>query len=155
MYLPISNRLIFTITCCLILNACNPNNDLALLSSYPKNGICSIDNPERGAVVAKNKDLLIRGWAFDNLNKNVPAMLTLYFLNEKTNEIVLASIQRGEKRGDVAKALGIPALENSGFTGTLKKNELKAGKYKLILLQAGQKNGVISCAGDTHQISVE
>lgn len=139
---------------CLLLNACDANNDVAMLYSYPKQGACSIDNPERHARINNDTDLLIRGWAYDAQTQLIPETLSLYFVNEKTQEFVLANVERGELRGDVATAFGNPALEKSGFRSTFPKNKLTAGKYTLILLQIDRKSGVIACNGEPHKITV-
>lgn len=144
---------LFSITL-LMLNGCEQNNDFTLLLSYPKKGACSIDGPERGSVVNKEEDLLIRGWAYDEQSQYIPDTLTLYFIHEETQSLTSVAVKRGELRGDVAKTFGNPALEASGFSGKLLKNQLERGNYRLILLQIDRKVGVIACAGEAHKISV-
>lgn len=148
-------KFLFFFVCSIFLNACDTNNDIAILASYPKQGACSIDQPERNSLVDKNKGLLIRGWAYDRLNQEVPETLTLYLINETTQKITLATVQRGELRGDVAKAFGNPSLEASGFSGSLPSNKLQAGNYHLILLQINRKSGAIACNGEPHKITVQ
>lgn len=155
MYRIVFNHLLFIIFSCLFLSGCNPNNDVAMLSSYPKYGHCSIDSPQRGATITIEEELLISGWAYDENKKTIPGTLTMYFVNQDTNEITIATVKRGEKREDVAKVLGNPALVDSGFNGTINKGKLPAGKYLLVLLQADQTAGVISCAGDEHKITLQ
>lgn len=149
------NYFLLTIFLGLFLSGCNPNNDVAMLSSYPKYGHCSIDSPQRDATVSIGNELLISGWAYDENKKTIPGTLTMYFVNEDTNEITIATVKRGEKREDVARVLGNPTLVDSGFSGTIDKNKLPAGKYHLVLLQADQAAGVISCAGDQHKITLQ
>jgi len=148
-------KFISGLTVLLLLGCDNKNeNDLALLSSYPKRGACSIDGPERNSTVDNSKDLLIRGWAYDGQSQQIPQTLTLYMINEHTKELTLATLRRGEKRGDVAKAFGNPALEESGFSGILSKDKLKTGNYHLILLQMDRNIGAIACAGEPHKIVI-
>ena len=139
----------------LFITGCNQNNDAALLYSYPKFGLCSIDTPARGDIVTSEKELLISGWAYDEKRKKIPETLTMYFINEDTNEITVAPVKRGNRREDVARALGNPALVDSGFSGTIGGEKLVAGKYRLILLQADRASGVISCAGEPHIITLQ
>lgn len=148
-------KFLFIFILSISLNACDTSNDIAMLTSYPKQGACSIDNPERNSLVDKKNGLLIRGWAYDSQNQEVPDTLTLYFINETTQEITLATIQRGELRGDVAKAFGNPSLEASGFSGSLPGNKLEAGSYHLILLQIDRTSGAIACNGEPHKITVQ
>jgi hypothetical protein len=139
----------------LLIIGCDQNDDVTALYSYPKYGHCSIDNPARGETIFIEKELLIRGWAYDENGNTIPSTLTMYLVNEDTNKITAASVKRGEKREDVAKALENPTLIDSGFSGTIDKSELVSGKYRLMLLQADQTVGAISCAGEPHKIILQ
>lgn len=148
------NHLLFFFSLTL-LSGCNPNSDLALLMSYPKEGICSIDAPERNATIRAEEELLIRGWAYNPKNKKITATLAMYFVNEDDHKMYTASIKREGKREDVAKALDNPVLVDSGFGGRLEKSKLQSGVYQVMLLQIDPHVGVLSCAGDPHRITVE
>lgn len=136
-------------------SGCSQNDDITILYSYPKYGICSIDNPARGETVKIGKELLIRGWAYDENKKTIPSTLTMYFINEDTNKITVATVKRGGKREDVAKVLENPMLVDSGFSGAIEEKKMAAGKYRLILLQADKASGVISCAGEPHTVILQ
>lgn len=155
MYRTIADYAFFIFLSGSLLSGCDLNNDVAMLSSYPKHGHCSIESPARGTTITLEQELSISGWAYDENHKTIPDTLTMYFINEDTNEITVAMVKRGGKREDVARVLGSPHLINSGFSGTINKAKLSAGKYQLILLQADQKNGVISCAGEAHKIVLQ
>lgn len=151
---PIVRTLYFATLTFLCITGCNQNDDAAMLYSYPKYGLCSIDSPARGETIIIEKELLVRGWAYDEKRKIVPETLTMYFIHEETNAITVVTVKRDEKREDVAKALNNPILIDSGFGGTVAKSKLTAGKYQLILLQADRTAGAISCAGEPHKVTL-
>lgn len=124
-----------------------------MLASYPKGGACSIDIPHQNSSIKKNTDILVRGWAFDGVKKTVPDTVTLYLVNKESGNIKTFSAKRGPKREDVAKAFKNSALVDSGFDTTI--NLMQPGKYEMILLQADRDAGVISCAGESHNITVK
>lgn len=134
---------------------CNQNDEVSMLYSYPQYGHCSIESPARGDTVTIEKELLISGWAYDENKKTIPNTLTMYFINNDTNQITVATVKRGEKREDVAKVLENPILVDSGFSGSIEGKKLAAGRYRLILLQADRASGVISCAGESHTVILQ
>lgn len=149
------NHISFAFLSILLITSCNQSDDVAMLYSYPKYGHCAIDSPARGDTVTTEKELLISGWAYDENRKAIPSTLTMYFINEDTNEITVATVKRGEKREDVARVLENPTLVDSGFSGSIEEKKLPAGKYRLILLQADRTSGVISCAGEAHTVTLQ
>lgn len=120
-----------------------------------KEGHCSIDSPARSSITKMGDELLISGWAYNPSNMKIPDLMTMYFINEDTQEIYSTAIKRGEKREDVAQALGNPSLINSGFRGAIERSQLPPGKYQLVLLQIDPHAGVISCAGEIHRVTLE
>lgn len=139
----------------LLMAGCNQNDEVSMLYSYPQYGHCSIESPARGDTVTIEKELLISGWAYDENKKTIPNTLTMYFINNDTNQITVATVKRGEKREDVAKVLENPILVDSGFSGSIEGKKLAAGRYRLILLQADRASGVISCAGESHTVILQ
>ncbi len=136
-----------------LLSSCDVNSEYAMLASYPKNGACAIDAPQKSASIKKNVDTLVSGWAFDNINKTVPDSITLYLVHKESGKIKAFSGKRGLTRKDVANAFKNDRLIDSGFDLTIKL--IQPGNYEMVLLQADRKTGVISCAGESHNIIVE
>jgi hypothetical protein len=137
----------------LLLNGCDTNNDYALLASYPKVGACAIDVPQKNAAIKRNTEVLVRGWAFDSNDQTVPDVITLYLVHKESGDIKAFSGKRGLKREDVANAYKNSKLIHSGFDLTIKLPQ--PGNYEMVLLQADQDTGAISCAGTIHSVTVE
>jgi hypothetical protein len=152
----ITSRYTFTAIFCLLLGACNPNNnDISLLSSYPVFGRCAIDTPQTNTSLPQDQDFIVGDWAYDEKNKSIPDMLTLYFVDEKTSSIFTFSAKQGGKHPDVTAAFKLPQLVDSGFKGFVSKNSLPAGTDRLVLLQASRESGVILCNGLNHKIIIQ
>lgn len=139
----------------LLLAGCEKNNDLALLTSYPAFGACAVDIPRSNERISNNQILNIVGWAFDEKNKSLPDILTLYLVNEETSKIFTFTARRGEQRPDVATVYNMPILVDSGFHGQIPENSLPPGTYRTFLLQADRQSGVISCNGLDHKFIIE
>jgi hypothetical protein len=125
------------------------------LSAYPKNGQCSIDLPAKNAELSASEDFHIGGWAFNKTDNSTADTLTIYFKNIKTNELTSINAQTGHKRPDVVKAFSIPSIENSGFDAVMEKDNLVAGTYEVVLLQANKDTGAIICDSEPHHITVK
>lgn len=139
----------------IFLSGCGQNNDIALLSSYPAFGNCAIDMPKENATLASDQDFTVGGWAYDAKNKTISESLILYFINETTSTIFTFPAKRGVKRPDVASAFKLPKLIDSGFNGFVSKNSLTPGTYRIVLLQASRRTGVISCSGLNYKIIIQ
>jgi hypothetical protein len=151
-----TSRYSFAIIFCVLLGACNPNNnDISLLSSYPVFGSCAIDTPQANTTLSPDQDFTVGGWAYNEKNKSIPDNLTLYFINENTSVIFTFPAKRGTKRPDVATAFELPQLVDSGFNGFVSKNSLPTGTYRIVVLQASRESGVILCNGLNHKIIIQ
>lgn len=139
----------------ILLSGCEQNNDIALLSSYPVFGSCSIDMPKANETLISNQEFSVSGWAFDEKNKTIPDILTLYLINDSTSEIFTFPGKRGAKRPDVAAVFKLPKLVDSGFDALVPKNSLTPGAYRVVLLQASRGTGVISCNGLSHKLVIQ
>lgn len=144
----------FALITLFFLSGCEQNNDIALLSSYPLFGICTIDTPKHNETISSDNEFSIMGWAFDEKNKTVPDTLTLYLINESSSQIFTFPAKRGIERPDVAAAFNLPILVESGFSGHVAKNSLTPGNYRVVLLQASRGTGIISCRGENHRIAI-
>lgn len=121
----------FLLTCGLVASGCEQKNNSNELSAYPKNGLCAIDVPANNTQLSATEDFHIGGWAFDKSTSSTTDPLTIYFKNTKTNELISIAAKTGHNRPDVAKALSIPSIENSGFNAVIKKGNLCRVTMKL------------------------
>lgn len=145
----------FLLTCGLITSGCEQKNNSSELSAYPKNGLCAIDVPANNTQIPATEDFHIGGWAFDKSTNSNADALTIYFKNTKTNELISIAAKTGHNRPDVAKALNIPSIENSGFNAVMEKGKLAEGTYEVVLMQISKNTGAIICDNEPHLITVK
>lgn len=143
----------FLLTCGLLSTACDQKNNTEL-SDFPKNGMCSIDIPANNTQLSATEDFQIGGWAFDKTTNSTTDALTIYFKNTKTNELISVAAKIGHNRPDVAKALNIPSIENSGFNAVIEKGKLIKGDYEIILIQKNKNRISVSCENIQHMIKI-
>lgn len=145
---------IFLLTCGLVTSGCEQKNNDNELSAYPKNGLCAIDVPANNTQLSATEDFHIGGWAFDKSTNSTTDALTIYFKNTKTNELISIAAKTGHNRPDVAKALSIPSIENSGFNAVMEKGKLTEGTYEVVLMQVSKNTGAIICDNEPHLITI-
>lgn len=144
----------FMLACGFIVSGCEPNSNGNELSAYPKNGLCAIDVPASNTTLSATEDFLIGGWVFDKTTNSTADALTIYFRDTKTNQIFSVTAKTGHHRPDVAAALNISTIENSGFNAVMEKGKLTRGTYEILLMQINDKKGAILCDNEPHLITI-
>lgn len=142
------------IACGLFISGCEQKSSDVNLAEMPRNGACSIDVPANKSQLSAMADFHVGGWAFDKATNSTTNELIVYFKNTETNELSSVAAKTGHNRADVAKALNIAAIANSGFNAVMEKGALTAGTYEMVLVQTNKDKGAIICDNEPHLITI-
>lgn len=112
---------------------------------------CNLENVDGTVVVdmnpieAKSRQVLVGGWAFDEVNKNVPAELFVrVYSTSGDGRIWQYQVTQDIERGDVQATQGRARVLKSGFRGSLDLASLDPGKY-LLRLSFLRDGAVVLC----------
>lgn len=90
--------------------------------------------PDMNPIEAKSRQVLVGGWAFDEVNKNLPAELFVrVYSTSGDGRIWQYQVTQDIERGDVQATQGRARVLKSGFHGSLDLASLDPGRYSLRL----------------------
>ena len=123
------------------------------LPKEPRLGSCALDrvgNANAGDAFAltAGESLLAEGWVADASRGALAKVAWLVLRGERGDFHVTAEL--GQRRPDVAAALGKRQLAESGYRVRATTQGLPAGKY-LVAIHSADGNGLLIC--DTHRIA--
>jgi hypothetical protein len=112
--------------------------------------------PDENSFSARaDSPLWLRGWAYDDAHKTVPATVYVELDKQGGGQRFFIKTERQE-RADVATGFKIPWARNSGFTSTvLRDHRLPKGKYDLKVYQVADGVAQLTTYYATHAVTLD
>ena len=124
------------LTLAVILSACTGGSESTKIvisdTCSLDNVIGSSGNPPNFITIA-NADIELQGWIADSANGRIPKKINVELVNSKNQVKHIESGTVGIKRTDVATALKLTSVEDSGFSIKTKLQGVISGEYEILL----------------------
>lgn len=102
-------------------------------------GKCAVDTVNtmtsgQTSVISKAGGMAVDGWAFNDKETNVPAILALQLANP-SGQFIYAKLSRHAGREDLAKAFGNAEFATAGYSASIDIATLPVGSYDMLVIQ--------------------